>query len=440
MESAKESARESATDAGNAFDLRGIELGVATAATQIEGGDAQTNWLDWAQRGRIKDGSSPARAIDHWNRVPQDTELLASLGLRHYRMGLEWARIQPAPDRFDHEAIDHYRGELDLLRSHGIRPLVTLHHFSNPMWFERARGFSQQGNVGAFLEYVRYTVTALADLVQVWITINEPNVYATRGYVFGDWPPGRISRPEGLAVMGVLARAHALAYGIIHEISPDATVTVAHPRGPFRRGRGAIWWGGRPRGCSTPCSTCAASRRCGRGTSRRRSIGPAMCRGAATTTRSGSSNYTRSVLAGRKDYLPAGVPVNDLGWEIYHEGLVLEARRLWEEYQAPIWITESGTCDRDDTFRSRYIYEDPRGLASSGLPVERYYHWTLADNWEWDEGYTARFGLIGNDPRTQSRWMKESGRFYAAVAAAGGVSEAMYDQYVAGQRYRVSSG
>lgn len=152
-------------------------------------------------------------------------------------------------------------------------------------------------------------------------------------------------------------------------------------------------------------------------------------------------NYdTRSVLAGRKDCLPAGVPVNDLGWEIYHEGLVLEARRLWEEYQAPIWITESGTCDRDDTFRSRYIYEDPRGLASSGLPVERYYHWTLADNWEWDEGYTARFGLIGNDPRTQSRWMKESGRFYAAVAAAGGVSEAMYDQYVAGQRYRVSSG
>ena len=95
------------------FHLKDCELGVATAATQIEGGHARTNWHRWAEQGHIDDGSSPVRATDHWNRVAQDIELLGELGVRHYRMGLEWARIEPEPGVFDPAALQHYRDELE---------------------------------------------------------------------------------------------------------------------------------------------------------------------------------------------------------------------------------------------------------------------------------------------------------------------------------------
>ena len=168
-------------DGVHAFTLKNCELGVATAATQIEGGPARTNWHRWAEEpGRIKDGSTPARACDHWNRVAEDVELLRALNVQHYRMGLEWARIEPSPGKFDSTAIDHYRDELGRLIDAGIKPLVTLHHFNNPVWFEDAGGFLNPEGTKAFQQYTQRVISALGDLVDEWITINEPNIYATQ--------------------------------------------------------------------------------------------------------------------------------------------------------------------------------------------------------------------------------------------------------------------
>ncbi len=211
------------------LDLGSLELGVATAATQIEGGQADTNWHRWAgQPGRVKDGSTPARAADHWNRVAPDIALLGELGVKHYRMGLEWARIEPSPGQYDQSAIDHYRAELTGLRQAGITPLVTLHHFNNPGWLEERGAWLSAGAVEAFLGYVRVVVTAFQDLVDEWVTINEPNVYATQAYVFGDWPPGHRAPLEAMTVMSRLAEAHSRACGLIHALQPAAEVGVAH--------------------------------------------------------------------------------------------------------------------------------------------------------------------------------------------------------------------
>ena len=115
----------------------GLLLGCATAATQIEGGDTTHNWYDWCEKGHIKDGSSCLRANDHYRLYKEDIALMKEMGLEIYRMGVEFSRIMPKPNRFDQDAIEHYKEELRLLRDNGIRVLVTLHHFSNPMWFEK---------------------------------------------------------------------------------------------------------------------------------------------------------------------------------------------------------------------------------------------------------------------------------------------------------------
>ena len=116
-------------------------LGAASAATQIEGGGIRHTWSDWFDKGHITDGSDPARANDHYARWQEDADLMQQMGLQIARIGIEWARIEPEEGVFSKEAIDHYRAELAALRERGILPLVTLHHFTNPLWFEEKRRF-----------------------------------------------------------------------------------------------------------------------------------------------------------------------------------------------------------------------------------------------------------------------------------------------------------
>ncbi len=423
-----------------AFSLSRCELGVATAATQIEGGVLDTNWQRWADAGRIPDGSSPARAADHWNRVAEDVALLSELGIRHYRMGLEWARLEPRPGAFDADAVAHYRDELTRLRDAGVRPLVTLHHFNPPGWFVDAGDWLAPDAVPAFLRFAGMVVREFGDLVRDWITINEPNVHATQGSLYGTWPPGDHSYRRTIAVMQALVAAHLNAYRVIHELQPDARVGVAHhvrafapqnPRNPVHRFAAAatrylfqdaiirVTATGRP---APPLGT------------------PKGIRPGRYYDFHALNYYTRGTVRGIGDGMATGVDANDLGWEVYPPGLVEVAARVHSRYPAPIWITENGTCDSGDAFRSRYLYEHLAQIAGSDLPIERYYHWCFTDNWEWAEGEAARFGLVHLDFETQQRTIKESGRFYADIIANNGVTEAAYERYVAGRKYVTNGG
>ena len=413
------------------LDLGGLELGVATAATQIEGGHADTNWHRWAaQPGRIADGSTPARADDHWNRVDQDTALLAGLGIRHYRMGLEWARIEPAPGSFDESAIEHYRHELTVLRAAGITPLVTLHHFNNPGWLEQDGAWTRPGVVDIFLRYVRFVVTRLKDLVNEWITINEPNVYAAQSYTFGTWPPGQHNIGTTLRVMSHLAQAHVRAYSLIHAIQPRAKVGVANhlrvfdPANPYNpvdlagaKGMEYLFQG-------------AVMEAMAHG----RFLPP--LRGSAAIRRgryydfTGINYYTRSWVSGVTEGVRPGSPVNDLGWEIYPYGLTRLLRQVAKRYPGPVYITENGTADAADAFRPRFLYEHLKAVVASGVPVRRFYHWCFIDNWEWIGGELPRFGLVGLDYDTQVRTTRRSGEFYAEIIAQGGITDEAYARWV----------
>lgn len=428
----------------------GLLLGAATAATQIEGGDANNSWYDWYGRGKIKDQTSPARANDHYQRWAEDLDLMQTMGLQVYRLGIEWSRIEPENGRFDAAALDHYRTELQAIRAGGIRPLLTLHHFTNPRWFEAAGAFSDARNIPVFLRFVTAVIQALGDLVSEYITINEPNVYATLGYAAGDWPPGQQSLPTAMRVMSNLAACHIQAYQLIHEQRlamgfTDTRVSFAHhmrvfaPRQAWNPWHQAMARLARYLFQDSVAQACFSGRfpwplQRPRSFKRPEGIQPRLYSDFIAL-----NYYTRSTVSGLADGVRRAAPVNDLGWEIYAPGIVACARDLYRHYRLPIYITENGTCDNHDTFRSRYIFEHLQQLCASELPVERYYHWCFCDNFEWLEGESARFGLVHVDYASQQRTVKASGRFFAEIIRQGGVDEALY-QTACRQPYHTQTG
>ena len=420
------------------FTLKpGMLLGAATAATQIEGGDQNNNWYDWYRRGYIKDNSDPSVATEHYRLWREDLELMADIGLQCYRFGLEWSRIEPEEGVFSEEALAHYRQEIQAMLERGIRPLLTLHHFSNPLWLEEKGAFLKADNITYYLRYVHKVVEALGDLVSEYITINEPNVYAFNSYFDGSWPPGKRSFLAMSRVMTNLTAAHIEAYGLIRKTRlqmgySDTKVSFANhlrvfapqdEKNPVHR-----FWAEKAEQLFQGSLTAAMCR--GR---RSFPIGkhPAIVPGEYCDFHAVNS-YTRSTVSGPADGVAAGCPVNDLGWEIYPQGIVEVSRKVYRLLPRPIWITENGTCDNSDRFRARYIAQHLEALSKSDLPVERYYHWCFCDNFEWVEGCSARFGLVHVDYDTQKRTVKDSGDFYRQVIAAGGVSETLWQRYCSG--------
>jgi beta-glucosidase len=442
-----------------------MRIGTASAPSQIEGnstddgGTVSHSWLDWAAKRHIHDGSNPARATDHWRLWREDAELMRDMGFSIYRLGIEWARIEPAPGVFNETALEHYRREIQLLKSFGIEVLVTLHHFTNPLWFEKAGGFTKAENIGHFLRFVEKAVRYFGADVNEYLTINEPNVYAIFGYFYGTWPPGVRSLWKFFRVMSIMAAAHIQAYRLIHRLRQtmgfaNTKVSFAHhvkvfiprkPGSPLQRicTRLNEW-------IFQDCVSWAFYR--GKFFWPLKRYGNLKTDGAKNECYAdfiGVNYYSRSTIAGIGEVPPLNVPVNDLGWEIYPGGIVSCLEKLCTVCPAPVYITENGTCDGfeqnapaaglTEKFRSRYIYDHLKALCESGLAVERYYHWCFCDNFEWLEGEAARFGIVHVNYESQKRTVKPSGEFLAEIQRRGGVDDDLFDRYVKNQRYQGTS-
>ncbi len=420
-------------------------LGTATASLQIEGGDRNNSWYRWAEEGRIKDGSSPLRACDHWNRYEEDIGLMKQLGCHSYRMSIEWSRIEPSPGAFNPKALDHYRREIGLLRDSGIRPLVTLHHFSNPLWFEDSGGWLHPEAPERFLRYVRYTAGGLRDLVSDWVTINEANIYLVFGYIFGEWPPGKSTVSGYLRGGRNMVKAHLLAYDELHRSEPSAAAVpvlvgaAAHVR-VFDPQRDRFI----ERSLSRIYDRVFQDMFVAAMTDGRRlfPLGLGSKRGSRPAADFlGLNYYSRDMIAFRwkpaslfgEQRVREGAEVNDLGWEIYPQGLYRTAKRYYDQYRLPVFITENGICDRKDSRRPRYILEhlqQVKRLIDDGVDVQRYYHWTLTDNFEWAEGETARFGLIEVDYESQKRSIRRSGELYGELCRNRSADAALIAEYI----------
>ena len=424
------------------FTLKaGLLLGSATAATQIEGGDENNNWARFAAEGKVKDGSTPVTADDHYNRFREDIDLMAEMGLSVYRFGIEWSRIEPVRGEYDDMAIAHYREEIAYMKEKGIRPLLTIHHFTNPLWFEDMGAFEHKESPEVFLSLTRKVVESFGDLVSEYITINEPNVYATQSLLWGYWPPEKKSIGSLLNALSNMVAAHVLAYNYIHEKRAemgysDTKVSFANhlrvfapknPKNPFHRLAALLseylFQGALTDAMMTGRRNFPLFRR--RGVKRGKYYDFI-----------GINYYTRSTVSGLADGVREGCFKNDLGWEIYHDGLIELSNKLAKRYGGEVYVTENGTCDNTDAFRARFIYDQLELISRVENPITRYYHWSFLDNFEWREGERERFGLVHVDYKTQTRTVKQSGRLYSAIIRDGGVTDEVYREYVAGSEYK----
>ncbi len=416
--------------------------GVATAAHQIEGNNTNNQWWAWEQQpGRIEQGGKSGLACDAWRHPEVDFDHAAAMGLNAMRLSVEWSRIEVAPGRIDTAALDRYREMLKGLRERGIEPLVTLHHFSDPMWLADEGGWLNVNVIQYFTRYVEQVVRALGEFTNLWCTINEPNVYAYMGYMSGVFPPGKQDSRMAFAVIRSMLQAHAAAYRRIHRVQENAQVGLAHNLRFFDPAR--------PRNLLDRLAAWVRDMGFNQTTLKPVWNGwwaPPMGFGPALTLRRtldwiGLNYYTRDLVkfdrAAKADFYaqtthdPKAEPLDGDYGELYPQGMSRALKQL-ARMNIPIYVTENGIPDADDDQRPRALLLHLRELwraLQDNVPVQGYYHWTLTDNFEWAEGWTLPFGLIEFDPQTQARTPRPSADLYAAIAQGNAITPELLDAY-----------
>ncbi|NDD91599.1 glycoside hydrolase family 1 protein, partial [bacterium] len=342
----------------------------------------------------------------------------------------------PRPGVWNAEAIAHYRRELELLATNKIEPLITLQHFTIPKWVSDRGGFEWDGFPDAFAAFSARVFEEIGHGVRDWITLNEPQTILAAGFIEGIHPPekkilNQIHRPARLMVI-----AHARAYHRLHEIAKkrgqEIRVGMAHHLRIFS-----------PASAWNPLDRWAASLLNDLGNW---AIPDAMTTGKfkvyipftlhheemipeAKNTQDfiGVNYYSRDLIRFNpaipgflQRLVKKGAPVSDLNWEIYPKGLYKLLKMVNSRYGAkPILITENGLADHQDTMRSQFIVDHLRWLKRAmdeGIQVENYCHWSLMDNYEWQEGFEPRFGLYEVDYSTLERKLRPSGRLFSEIA------------------------
>lgn len=392
---------------------------------QVEGGNDGSDWAEWEKvPGRIHDGSVCGESTDHYNRYEEDFDLAAKMGNNAHRLSIEWARIEPEEGKWDEKEIEHYRKVLQALRKRKLQSVVTLWHFTLPRWLAEKGGWEHAGSVRRYLRYTKKIVEELGDLVDFWNTVNEPIVYLSQSYISGAWPPQKKSTLKSWVVAGRIAKAHRKAYHLIHklldgpEISQRAKVGIAKNVMSFEAYRMHklidhltirfldYWWN-------------HAFFTATRGTHDflglnyyfharlKKFVWP-------------PTSFFAEVRRERRD-------VSDVGWEVNPSG-IFRVLKDFEQYKTPIYIMENGLPTSIDDRRKRFIVGYLKELfhaIHSGVDVRGYFFWSLLDNFEWEKGYAAKFGLVEVDPKTKKRTPKGSYDVYRQICEANGIPHDM---------------
>lgn len=409
-------------------------FGVATSAYQIEG-DNYCDWTEWERKRRFfrkSKLSSCGKAADHWKRYIEDFFLLKELGVNAYRFSVEWSRIEPKPGEWNEDALQRYLDMVVLLKKLNIKPMVTLHHFTNPIWLHTDFPWYSEKSIERFEKFAEKVVLTLKDYVKYWITFNEPIVFLIWGYIDGKMPPGLKSLKRAYHALKNMLLAHKCAYDIInHFCGSDAKVSIAHNMmqvtpafrfNPLDRllcshiDRFYNWmlvdaFAQNEIDFSFP-------------TTRKRTIKLNL---KDTINFWGINYYTRMHFrfSLSKPLLFSFVPkrrpehnLSDIGWEIFPEGMEPVLKKVYSKLSLPIIITENGIADRKDEKRISYIKAHLEVLkkCQKNIPIKGYFYWSFLDNYEWLSGFKPRFGLFEVDYDTLKRTKRKSAFFFSGLA------------------------
>lgn len=410
--------------------------GTASAAYQVEGDSFNNQWYAWEQQGRTrgKAGKACGWWDGHW---AGDFDRAAATGQNAHRLSVDWCRVQPQPGQWDDAAIEKYRAILRGARERGLTLLVTLHHFTDPLWIAENGGWENPETPALFDQYVRKAVPAFREFTNLWVTINEPNSLVLGGYVSGDMPPGKRDFRLAVKVLRNMALGHAAAYRTIHEFQPNALVSYAQhyrPMLPFRpwhpadRVLASVSHGMVNMGFPTAVKSGVMKTPFGNFR---------VPQVKNTLDYVGMNYYTSEAVKFDlscpdrlflRHFFPDGSDLSETGFiantpRFFYRGLRWASRFF---RGLPILVTENGTEDSADRTRPRYILSHLHQLwkaIADGCPVEGYFHWTLTDNYEWERGWTQKFGLWGLNRETQERIRRPSVDLYESVCRENALTE-----------------
>jgi beta-glucosidase len=427
---------------------RGFLWGTATAAHQVEGNNTNNQWWKWEQEGHTMGTSG--LACDWWGgRWKEDFDRAAEGGQNAHRMSVEWSRIQPTPDTWDEDALERYRTMLRGLRERGLTPLITLHHFTDPLWLSELDGWETDAVIPLFERFVRKVVDAFKEYCTLWCTLNEPNGYALNGYVnhgVAAFPPGKNNLRLAVRVLAIMVRAHAAAYRAIHDIQREARVGYAlnyrsfvpyRAWSPLDRLSASIAFTGLNRGFPSALETGVMRSPLGsvrvpeaRGTQDYFGLNYYTRDYVTFDLRRPSTMFARNFFAKDADLSRNKFIANE------PDGMFEALKWIVRTFpDLPILITENGVEDTDDEMRPRYIAQHIHQMwraVNFNWPIKGYFHWTLVDNFEWERGWTQPFGLWALDLVTQKRIKRPSADLYAEICRENGLSSEMVQKYCPG--------
>jgi len=384
--------------------------GAALSSYQTEGDILNVDWALWEQERKLE---RSGRACDHYHLFQEDFRLARQLHLNSLRISFEWARMYPEPGVQRDEEFAHYRGVIDALHALNLEPIVTLHHFTNPLWFSSRGGWEKSENVDFFLGYLKKTVDYFKKDITYWLILNEPLVYIYNSFVAGIWPPGLRSFAVAKKVLSNMTAAYITGYQEIKRIY-------------------------RQEGLSAQVSF----------TKHMRAFSPCPCFSFGLNN---LSSYTRHrvfnmqlldtlVRGGYLDFLAVNYYCreyvafkgligqeckhnfhsknkNVLVWHTYARGLYKMVTAL-KQFKLPIIVMENGTAEVSDAAYHDFLLSHVAALGQAlaeGLDVRGYLWWSLIDNFEWDKGFSPRFGLIEIDYQNLTRTIKPFAYIYAEI-------------------------
>jgi beta-glucosidase len=402
---------------------KGFYWGAATASYQVEGGIENNDWAQAAREGRVP---PCGLACDHYHRFEADFDLAKSLGHNAHRFSLEWARIEPEAGQFNEHEIEHYRAVIKALKARGIKPYITLWHFTLPLWFSQSGGFERKDAPQIFARYASYVAQMLGSDIEGISTMNEPNVFGSNGWLRGSWPPfkrfaltdlvsitnsGRTyesKAQKGLRpiflyqrVMKNLARAHNEAYDAIKKINPMIDVSVVKHVIYFHSNYNPL------------------------------NVLKAWIANYAWTHIFMKRTYKKCDSIGLNYYFhkkfgdTMKYEKTDMDWDIYPEGIKGSLEMLWK-YKKPLFVSEAGLADEADKYRADYITKQVEAVwhaINEGIDVRGHMYWSLLDNYEWALGFEKRFGLIEINYETLERKVRPSAYVYKKICENNGLVE-----------------
>jgi beta-glucosidase len=385
--------------------------GASTSAHQVEGGN-HNQWSVWelenartlaaksayqygdldswaSIKKQAKDPSNyvSGKAANHYERYADDFDLARRLNMNAFRFSVEWSRVQPTADTWDESALQHYKHYVSEMKRRGLEPVMTLFHFTMPVWFAEMGGFEKKSNIKYFVAFADKILDTLGPSIKFIITVNEPEAYAFESYYFGHWPPQVQSKTKALRVFNNLAHAHNKVADLAHAKSRRYKVSVA-------KNSTFIYPGDDARLSVRSAATAQYF------------IDDYFLKKVVKRCDFIGLNYYFSArVYGYRQHNPED-DISDLGWDMQPANIGRVLERLYEKYHLPIIITENGLADATDAQRKWWLTQTIAAIHQAiqqKIPVVGYLHWSLIDNFEWDKGFWPRFGLYEVDYTTMQR-------------------------------------